>query len=123
MEISVTGAMRMVADLLDEVAGLPGYDVEVEGQRSSSWSDHRPRVSVWMGTETDPRERFPAVARLALHMGLDAPTFRPGSDRQAPDGIYAAHGDWRGTHTSVFTACTDSDPNRFEDAIPPTEDT
>ncbi|MER5883745.1 hypothetical protein ABT160_07940 [Streptomyces sp. NPDC001941] len=114
----MSAALRAVADLLDGLEALPKLNVDVRNADASPWNDGRTEVCIWMEVEEDPRVRFPAVARVALQADVEWPTFSPGLDPAAPEGSYAALGEWRGMKLLVMTACRPTDPNRVEDATP-----
>lgn len=104
---TVPQAMRMVADLLERLPGLPDLSVSVRGN-----SRYGTSVQIQVGHWIAPQDKFPAVARLLQHLRGARPVAK-----QMTDESWHLHGEaqWRGLSVSVFAATYDTDPDRADD--------
>jgi hypothetical protein len=112
--VSQPEAIRLVARVLGEMPDLPPYIVTIRSGAGTSPLCGRPGVDIEFRADHGPPDRFPAVARIAEHLGLPDPDFTMTSSGL---GIYAADGMWQGMDTEVWSATSDRDPVCFEDAV------
>ena len=101
---TVPQVMRLVADLLEAVPGLPGLSVDV----IDAWHGD-PSVALQMGHWNAPQDKFPAVARLLQHLGG-----RPPVAQRMPSGNWHFRGTttWRGIDVTVFAVTNADDAGR-----------
>lgn len=107
---TVPQVMRMVADLLEALPGLPELTVSVH-------ESHRLHTSVQIqfGHRLAPQDKFPAVAQLLQHLGGATPLAK----QISADGSWhlSGYAEWRGLSFSVFAATHETDLVRDDDKL------